>query len=229
MMDYIHLAKEAVFALTEGGFLFPVLTYGVALMSAGALVLTLLHLLTGGAKSATQWASVAVWGLVAVAAGGALLIANDDLAFAIEQDLDAATHQKIAMLKTLLTWAWAGPLAVVVGVLVAAAPKSAGPRTLVLIFSVLIGAGASVYALSLVLAYQRTTEMAYQVKVDTQAELPDAWRERIDQVRSPGGDSEGDGQGGSTGDGGETDTDAPSGGGGGESDEPLQFFGLPID
>jgi len=229
MMDYFNLAKDAVLALTEGGFLFPVLTYGIALMSAGALVLTLLHLLTGGGKSATRWASIAVWGLVAVAAGGALLIANDDLAFAIEQDLDDVTHQKIAMLKTLLTWAWAGPLAVVVGVLVAAAPKSAGPRSLVMIFSVLIGAGASVYALSLVLAYQRTTEMAYQVKVDTQAELPEAWRERLEQVRTPGGGGEGSGQGDGAGDGAETDTDAPTEDGGGESDEPLQFFGLPID
>ena len=224
MMDYLDLAKEAVFSLLDGGFLFPVLTYGVALMSAGALVLTLLHLVTGGGKSATRWASVAVWGLVAVAAGGALVIANDDLAFAIEQDLDAATHDKIAMLKTLLTWSWAGPLAVVVFVLVAAAPKSAGPRTLVLLFSVLIGAGASVYALSLVLAYQRTTEMAYEIQVDTQAELPEAWRERVDQVRSPRGGGDGDSPSDDAGEDAGTPTRDES-----ESDEPLQFFGLPID
>ena len=95
-----------------------------------------------------------------------------------------------------------------------------------LLFSVLIGAGASVYALSLVLAYQRTTEMAYEIKVDTQAELPDAWRERVDQVRSPRGEGGGDESSDEAGEDAGTPTRSE---GESDSDEPLQFFGLPID
>ncbi|XAL99298.1 hypothetical protein OT109_17165 [Phycisphaeraceae bacterium D3-23] len=221
MMDYVDLAKDAVFALTDGGFLFPVLTYGVALMSAAALLLTLAHLLPLTGRSATRWAAVAVWGLVALAAGGALVIANDDLSFAVRQDLDAATHDKIAHLKTLLTWAWAAPLPAVVLVLLAAAPKSAGARTAALLLSVVLGAGASVYALSLVLAYQRTTQMAYEVAIDMEAELPESWRERAAEAQSPGDTTDGDE------DGGDADVQAretePT------PDEPVRFFGLPIE
>ncbi|MFI4859441.1 MAG: hypothetical protein ACIAXF_02045 [Phycisphaerales bacterium JB063] len=216
-MDYVDLAKDAVFALTDGGFLFPVLTYGVALMSAGALLLTLAHLLPLTGKSATRWAAVAVWGLVALAAGGALLIANDDLAFAVKQDLDAGTLAKITTFKTVLTWAWAAPLPAALIVLLAAAPKSAGARTAALLVSVVLGAGASVYALALVLAYQRTTSMAYEFTVDVQAELPESWRERAAQSRSAGGSGQAD-----TEDGEAATSDA-------NPDEPVQFFGLPIE
>ena len=173
-MDYVNLAKDAVTSLTDGAFLFPVLTYGVALMSAGALLLTLAHLLPLGAKNATRWAVVAVWVLVALAAGGAQLIAGDELKAAFDMGLEATEHEKIAQHKTLLMWAWAAPLPAVALVLLAAAPKSGGLRFTGLLLAVLLGAGASVYALTLVHAHQRTASMSYELTVEMQADLPDA-------------------------------------------------------
>lgn len=217
MMDYFDLAKNAVFSLTDAAFLFPVLTYGVALMSAGALVLTLVHLLTGGGKSATRWAAVAVWLLVAVAAGGAQLIGGDDLKDALSWGLEAAQHDVIAQHRTILLWAWAAPLPVVVLVLLAMGTKSGSLRMTALALAVVLAALASVYAVTLVYSHERTFRMPIALTVDMQMELPDAVRERLERSSATAGTGTADdGEGGPE----------PARGGG---DEPIQFFGLPID
>lgn len=231
MMDYLDLAKDALFALTEGGFLFPVLTYGAALMSAAALLLTLAHLLPLTSKSATRWAAVAVWGLVALAAGGAQLIAGDDLKAAFDLGLEAAEHTKVTQHKTLLMWAWAAPLPAVLLILLAAAPKSAGARTTGLVLSVLLGAGACVYALTLVHAHQRTANMSYEITVDMQTNLPEAWRKRLEETTPTASDEavEGEDAAGST-DSATDDVAADAQSAAEEPrDEPVRFFGLPVE
>lgn len=215
MNDYLRLAQDAVTALTDASFLFPVLTYGVALMSSAALLLTLTHLLTLGNKSATRWAAVAVWLLVALAAGGAQLIGGDDLKAALDWPLEAAQHEVIAQHRTILMWAWAAPLPTVLFVLLAIAPKSGGTRIGLLVAALVFAAAASVYGVTLVYSHEKTFRMPIALTVDMQVELPEAVRERL---RSAGATEEGEGTDSTRG------NDEAGGG-----DAPVQFFGVPID
>lgn len=213
MNEYLRLAQDAVTALTDAAFLFPVLTYGVALMSSAALLLTLTHLLTLGNKSATRWAAVAVWLLVALAAGGAQLIGGDDLKAALDWPLEAAQHEVIAQHRTILMWAWAAPLPAVLLVLLAIAPKSGGTRIGLLVAALVLAAAASVYGVTLVYSHEKTFRMPIALTVDMQVELPEAVRERLR----------------SAGDEGEDDDEARSADGADGGEAPVQFFGVPID
>jgi hypothetical protein len=212
MADYLQLARDAVAALADAAFLFPVLTYGVALMSAAALLLTLAHLLTMGGKSATRWAAVAVWLLVALAAGGAQLIGGDDLKAALDWPLDTAQLEVIAQHRTILMWAWAAPLPAVLLVLLAMVPKSGGTRVGLLALALVLAGLASVYGVTLVYSHEKTFRMPIALTVDMQVELPEAVRERL-RSRSPSNDEDA----------------APDDDATGDNEAPVQFFGIPID